>query len=525
MKWLFYLTSVLTLMMAVLVSCENPEREYLPEQVTISESEISIVNGDSYYLSVAVSPSYAEYDGIVWSSDNESVAAVDEKGRVAAIAPGEATITAKAGDVSGECKVTVLPVGAKYLVLNRESVQIQRKETFTLEAKVIPDNAADKNVQWSSSDDAVASVDASGNVTANVLGNAEIYAVLGELRDTCKVAVVKIHAESVSLDRESLTLSVGASEQLTATVNPEDNDEDIMWSSSDESIATVSDGLVKAIAPGNAEITVQAGPCTAVCRVEVEIPAQVGDYYYSDGTFSTELDKNKTAIGVVFWAGNPGEDDAALRREHPECTHGLVVCIPGYTVMRSAWQKNMIGYHNAMGEQSTPVASWIVENTDDYVTTLASITGEYPDYLNKTMGYNNTKALELFNNAPENSDWKVDAVEVVVNYRNKVKAPESSSDWYLPSAKELSLLCTGEYEGNIWNITNEGSPMSENIELVNSRMVKIPGAGRGIDQFTSYLSSSEYSGAHIFIVDFFMGTVENQGKVASFNQVLPVLAF
>lgn len=82
------------------------------------------------------------------------------------------------------------------------------------------------------------------------------------------------------------------------------------------------------------------------------------------------------------------------------------------------------------------------------------------------VGYNNTKAIEVFNAAPENATWPVEAVEKAGQYRQSVPAPENSSDWYLPSAKELTLLAYGDTDKNIY-YTDSTTVIKE---LVNEKL-------------------------------------------------------
>lgn len=178
-----------------------------------------------------------------------------------------------------------------------------------------------------------------------------------------------------------------------------------------------------------------------VDRVEFEVSEspepKIGDFYYSDGTWSTASNSSKTVIGVIYWLGDPTATDAALKREHPGCSHGLVVALHQQS---SAWQKGYESYHKK-------VSDWVETNVSDYA--VPSSDGGVSDPIQSILGYNNTKAIEAFNAAAENSAWKVDAVENVVAYRSKVPAPASTSDWYLPSPKELSLLWTGEVSGTV----------------------------------------------------------------------------
>nr|MBR2111135.1 hypothetical protein [Alistipes sp.] len=89
--------------------------------------------------------------------------------------------------------------------------------------------------------------------------------------------------------------------------------------------------------------------------------------------------------------------------------------------------------------------------------------------------------------------WRVEAVEYVVDYRTKVPAPETSSDWYLGSSKEMSLLVSGPYDQNIWDIRDQGITV-ENKKLVNKKLEQIEGAwqiGVQIPVMMFYWTSTE----------------------------------
>ncbi len=123
-------------------------------------------------------------------------------------------------------------------------------------------------------------------------------------------------------------------ESWTAGILPENTqDKTITWSSSDTETASVDEnGLITGIAKGDAVITASIADIKAECMVHVTetlTAANVGDWYYSDGTWSTELDPSKTPVALVFWAGDPTAHDAALKNDHPDCTHGLAVALSG----------------------------------------------------------------------------------------------------------------------------------------------------------------------------------------------------
>ena len=147
-----------------------------------------------------------------------------------------------------------------------------------LTATVLPDNATDKNVTWSSSNTDVATVDTEGNVHAVAPGNATITVTTedGSKTATCAVTVENpiVPVTGVTLNIIELTLTVGDSDRkLTATVLPDNaTNKNVTWSSSNTDVATVdTEGNVHAVAPGNATITVttEDGSKTATCEVTV----------------------------------------------------------------------------------------------------------------------------------------------------------------------------------------------------------------------------------------------------------------
>lgn len=207
----------------------------------------------------------------------------------------------------------------------------------------------------------------------------------------------------------------------------------------------------------------------------VVLDPEVGDYYFSDGTWSSKMESGKEVIGIVFWTGDPAKDDNALRNDHPECTHGLVVAIDGDQYV--AWQSGYASYGKTVGE-------WVVNNTEyENIATYCEST----DNLNKMLGYNNTKAIQAFNADPSNSAWPVEAVQAVDTYNETHPAPESSSGWYLPSIKEYIIMCykeTDAYSGVL--------PATSNYDMLNRILSSIPGAQTiGSDGLGFYSSSTE----------------------------------
>lgn len=351
-------------------------------------------------------------------------------------------------------------------------------------------------------------------------GTAIVMAKAGDKTGSCTVSVVGVPVESVTLDYHTLELEERAAFTLSATVLPEDADnKSIMWSSSNPEIVSVNGaGSVTALRPGEAVITAKAGKKTDECVVTVTAaPLSVGDYYYSDGSWSQSLDPTRTPIGVVFYLGDPTESDPALKADHPYCTHGLVVALTEQ--ISTPWQRNHTIFNDTVGR-------WVELNTD-YETITSGY--EKDDNLNRIIGYNNTKAIEAFNADEVNVDWKVSAVEYVVNYRSEVVAPESSSDWYLGSSKEYSLLVSGEYDKNLWEIGDSGISV-QNKKDINEKIAMIEGAvqiGVAIPVIMFYWTSTEFSW------EFAGGMLPGNGRSLQmfkgddgvFYTVRPILAF
>ena len=156
--------------------------------------------------------------------------------------------------------------------LNQATAEMIVGETVQLSATVLPSNATDKTLSWASSKQSVATVSGSGLVTALAEGSSTITVFVGGKSATCQVTVEKkvISVTSVTLDKTELTLKEGEEANLVATVKPEDaSDKTITWSSSDDSVATVESGKVKALKEGTVTITASAGAVKAECMVTV----------------------------------------------------------------------------------------------------------------------------------------------------------------------------------------------------------------------------------------------------------------
>lgn len=218
--------------------------------------------------------------------------------------------------------------------------------------------------------------------------------------------------------------------------------------------------------------------------------AMVGDFYCKrsddkgylipgDAASLTDAQK-KACVGVVFWVGDATAKDNTLQFDHSGCTHGLVVALKDAIDGTTVWRQSSMCL----------VQNWLDSNRKDKFLSVASGTGA-SDPLNNIQGYNNTKAIEAFNADNANSSDVVQAVQQVVDYRNAVSAPTTSSDWYLPSEKELTLLC-GRDVTNIWTNYSGGTAMRDFLNGANGRFNKLGSSYATTIQYNYYWSSTEY---------------------------------
>lgn len=278
---MYTLKRYLFLALSVLLSFSCQEEMPQPvavQAVHLNATSMELTEGESATLVATISPNDAENKTVIWSSSNLSIASVSD-GKVTALKAGKATIIVKSDDggKTATCEVTVnakvYPVTG--VTLDKTSATITEGDELTLTATVNPDNATNKNVTWSSSDNAVASV-SNGKVTALKAGKATITVKTddGGRTATCEITInAKVYpVTGVTLDKTSATLTEGDELTLTATVNPDNaTNKNVTWSSSDNTVATVSNGKVTALKAGKARISVKTddGGKTATCEVIV----------------------------------------------------------------------------------------------------------------------------------------------------------------------------------------------------------------------------------------------------------------
>lgn len=158
--------------------------------ITLDQPSITLTKGETKALVATVSPDDATDKTVSWSSNNPSIASVDNYGIVTGQGIGATTIVATCGGKVAYCNVSVI-VPVSSVTLNKTELTIKEGSSETLFATVKPDDASDKTVTWTSSNQTVATVDNTGTVTAKTPGSVLITASCGGKSATCSVTVVK----------------------------------------------------------------------------------------------------------------------------------------------------------------------------------------------------------------------------------------------------------------------------------------------------------------------------------------------
>ena len=279
------------------------------ESVSLSESEITLVIGETKAIMATVLPENATNKALRWSISGTDVATVED-GLVTAVGVGRTILVVSSND-GGKYKTCVInvtdgSVPIQSISLNESTINMEIGESETLEATVLPENATDKSVTWTSEDPTIATVE-DGVVTAVAEGHTTIIATGsdGITWAGCSVYVTDPNpsVKSVSLNESTLEIDLGENSTLTATVMPYNAvDKSVTWESSDTDVATVANGVITAVGVGETTITVTTvdGGFTATCIVTVvDNSIHVTGVSFENDTETIEQNKTITLVPII----------------------------------------------------------------------------------------------------------------------------------------------------------------------------------------------------------------------------------
>ncbi len=265
--------------------------------VTLNKATLSLIAGASETLTATVAPADATNKNVAWTSSDATVATVDANGKVTGVKAGEAiiTVTTEDGGKTATCRVTVSDREIKVTEITLAALAIYVGESKAITATVKPDDATNKALTWKSSDETVATVDATGKVTGKKIGTATITATARDgsgVSGSCTVTVLS-PVKKVTVTPANLPLGKNKSYTLTATVDAQPGtDTGVTWTSSDTTIATVD-------ATGKVTATDKVGTVTITATSKAD-PAKKGTC-----TVKVSADQN---ADIGYGEYGPGEE-------------------------------------------------------------------------------------------------------------------------------------------------------------------------------------------------------------------------
>ena len=263
---------------------EESEAVIIPESVTGIEvandyQHMGLFVGGSGKIRYSVLPSNATNTNVTFKSLNEKVATVDANGVVTGVSEGNAdiVITTEEGGFEAKCTVRVDGIDARGIErVGDKTVTMGLNQTRQLQVKITPSDTTNKNVQWTSSNNSVATVDSNGVVISKNSGSTIITATTHNGLKTEFFIEVETPVTNITLNSNEINLNPGGTFKLDATVNPSNaSNKNIKWISANESIATVDpSGNVTADVAGTTYISAVSadGKVVATCTVNVSKP-------------------------------------------------------------------------------------------------------------------------------------------------------------------------------------------------------------------------------------------------------------
>ena len=287
------------LMALLLCACSEDEPEVTG--ISLDKSELTLKIGESYQFKLSYMPLEAKLPECEWflskyypnygDSESYDVGTIDQNGLFTAIRDGETYVTVFTladydpvtyASYKAKCKVTILPIEATSLTLNKTDEVMNIGETISLAAKIEPENTTHKEIKWESSNSKIVSVKddevfgGKAVVTALQEGEAIITASVDSITATCRITVNPTKLEGISFAQTEKTVKEGESFVLTPVFTPEKaSNKNVSWTSSNQSIATV-DQKGKVSTHSYGECTIKAisedGGFEAICKVTVLEP-------------------------------------------------------------------------------------------------------------------------------------------------------------------------------------------------------------------------------------------------------------
>lgn len=242
------------------------QMKYIPVSEISIPSSVSVKKDEKISLNPVVIPDNAYNKELTWSTSDSKIAIVDQDGKVTGCNEGNALITAKANDDSGvsvTCAVKVYTVKVSEISLSANQMNVKPGDLFNLTVSINPSDAYNKSLEWTSSNDEIATVNNEGWVEAKNVGTAVITVTSKDgsnISASCIISVENVKVSQITLSETIVNTESRSRFFIVATVNPTDAyDKEVKWSSSNSDVAYIDEkGRVETYKSGSAVITATA---------------------------------------------------------------------------------------------------------------------------------------------------------------------------------------------------------------------------------------------------------------------------
>lgn len=553
------------------------EKEVAIEGISLNESSLTLKEGETFQLVATILPETATPQTIEWISSIPAVATVNENGLVTAVRKGgPATIWAVIGrgsghEINAKCDVTVTSDGpsVESITVTPATVSIKATEETILTATVTPAGTG-AEIKWRSDNTAIAKVEKISDTQAKVTGVGEgtvkVIASVGDVFGYSEVTVEKKGSgggeggggvEMISLNKTELQLGFYETEQLIATLRPEDASAQITWTSSNEDVVLVSNGSTPAgdgsIKPagtviaknkeGQSIVTATVGSLSASCTVTVssgsivpvqsislnktELTLQVGQQFELIATIQPGNATNKQ----VSWASSARSYQLSLADNGLSCVIGALAECEATITVRSAdnpaqlyatCKVTVTGGSSDPGEEVVDLGlpsglKWRSMNVgaskpEEYGNYYAwAETSPKSNYSSSNYKYPSTDygdgiiVWAKYDTTPINGDGKT-----VLEAEDDAASVNLGNGWRTPTFNEFKEL----RENCTWAWTTRNGVNGMQVTGPNGKSIFLPGGGwytnttlTGKTTYGSYWTASG-SGGNAHAVDFANGYVD-----------------
>ena len=381
-------------------------------------------------------------------------------------------------------------VAVESITFNQAQYEVEKNTTVAIVATVNPTNATNKALEWTSSNPEVATV-TNGVVKGVSVGKATITATAKDgsgVKCEAEVTVTEIPVEGITFDKSQYELEEGTTVSIVATITPSNaSTKTLQWTSSDEAVATVENGVVKGISVGKATITATAMDASGVvCQAEVTVTQAVYPINF-DKSYTGGADRAVTQI--VFATAN-GEaqnlniEDSQRSNRYLDLTNSEgkeLTCTPGEEInvtikFNGVWMHGYV-YIDLNNDQKF---SFKEGDTDQSGTDLVSFFFYSGDFNNAESGVNSLG--EAISGASRNPGGNIPCP--------KFNAPEEGSyrirfkvDWNSVDAGG-QLAADGTPTGSNGILANRGTIIDATLNVVaNETSISSVGANESKNTF------------------------------------------